>query len=181
MLPPTLPRHETGSVMLGYLAGSAAVAVAATLIATVGASVWPDARVAQPATVERVEMASAYTTVALEYSELTRPELDVTHRDGRLVLRADNVGTLAVLVMQPDTLEGGTGGAAADTILEVLLATHESASPVSVDVPGIASQLRLFAVACTEQAEFVPGEAMPTGFGCTTRELKTPGADHRDS
>ncbi|MEM6989842.1 MAG: hypothetical protein AAF721_05080 [Myxococcota bacterium] len=181
LLPPAQPRHETGSVTLGYLAGSAVVAAAAMLIATVGATVWPDARVAHQASVERVGMSSAYTSVAHEYSEMARPDLEVAQRDGRLLLRADDVGTLAVVVMSTDDLEGGTGGTTRDAILDVLLATHDVARPVSIPLPTMAPELRVFAVACTEEAEFFAGEGMPSGFGCTKREIKALGVDQRDS
>lgn len=180
LLPPGQPRHETGSVTLGYLATTAGAALAACLVATLGATLWPTPQVAQQTDPEALGVSSAYTSVAQEYSDMERPDLAVTRRGEQLVLRAA-AGGVAVVVVGDSEDGAGTGGEAVEQIVEVVGVSTVEGEALEVVYPRRAAGLRVLALACTQPLDYAVGDALAPDEDCTVRELHALPVDERDS
>lgn len=179
LMPPSGEQHETGSATIGTLAVSGGMALAAGLIATIGATLWPDPRVIRQAESGTVTVASAYTSVAQEYSELQQPTLAVARRGGRLQLHASDDATVAVVIVEDDA-DGGTGGEL-EAIARIVLAPQPADATDPIEIPKLTPSLRLFAIACTEPVVLVVGDPLPSDEGCAAVEVEAAPVDERDS
>ena len=167
LLPPATPQHETGSVTIGYLAASAGVALAAGLVAFVGSTLMPSPRMATLTETETAGMASAYTSVAQEYSDPDAPTVDLSRDRDMLVVRSTAASIAMLRVIIPDD-DGGTGGqnSTMEVVAVVPVDSHEGEA-VSFRVSTSADDSELVVVACAEPITFEPGDPLDVDSGCT--------------
>ena len=166
VLPPA--HHETGSVTIGYLAATAGVALAAGLVAFVGSTLMPSPQMATLAETETAGMASAYTSVAQEYSDPEAPTLDLSRRGDELVVHSNAASVAMLRVSAPDD-DGGTGGQ--EPTMEVVGEVPAAARvrdevtfrPPTPEDDG----LELVVVACADPVAFEPGDPLDLDGGCT--------------
>jgi len=167
LVPPAELHHETGSATIGYLAASAGAALAAGLVGFVGATVMPSPQVATLAETETAGMASAYTSVAHEYSDPDAPTVDLSVEHGELVVRssASSIAMLRVLVADEG---GGTGGQDPTMeIVEMLPFANRVEDRVFYPMPHDDEDGEVVLVACGEPVTFEAGAALDLDGGCT--------------
>ncbi len=181
ILPPPQTRHDTGSVTLGYLATTAGITIAASLVAFVTSSLWPSPRVATQAYAESVGVASSYTSVAQGDSEPSTPGLELELRGTALRLHAEAGSTLAIAIVGEEEDGGDTGGRGAD-LGEILLSTPSTGDVVTVAVPRAAAGTRIVAIACADPTVALQaGDSLPDDGECTVRDVPFAEVDTRDS
>lgn len=177
LLPPPRAQHETGSIAVASLATTAGVALAASLVAAIGAAVWPSPRLAAEREAETAGMASAYTSVAQEYSEPGWPQLTLAPGGRRVTVRAAEWSRVAVVILSRDD-EGGTGGTEGPMVLEVLYESSPGPTEASVAVPATWAGQRVVAVGCPDEASVAVGTPLPVDAGCSmATPTLVPGAD----
>lgn len=167
LLPAAAPQHETGSVTIGYLAASAGVALAAGIVALVGSTLMPSPQMATLTETESAGMASAYTSVAQEYSDPDAPTVDLSLEQDVLVVRSTATSIAMLRVIVPDD-DGGTGGQDPTMeIVDVVPVGSRAGDGVSFRIPARDEDSELVVVACAEPVTFEPGDPVDLDGGCT--------------
>lgn len=167
LLPPAAPQHETGSVTIGYLAASAGVALAAGLVAFVGSTLIPSPQMATLTETESAGMASAYTSVAQEYSDPDAPTVDLSLEQDVLVVRSTATSIAMLRVIVPDD-DGGTGGQAPTMeVVDVVPVVSQAGDRISFRIPARDDSSEVVVVACAEPLSFEPGDPVDVDSGCT--------------
>lgn len=167
LLPPAAAQHETGSVTIGYLAASAGVALAAGLVAFVGATLMPSPQMATLTETESAGMASAYTSVAQEYSDPDAPTVDLSLERDLLIVRSTASSVAMLRVIVPDD-DGGTGGQDPTMeVVDVVPVVSRTGDGMSFRIPARDEDSELVVVACAEPVTFEPGDPVDLDGGCT--------------
>lgn len=171
--------RSTGSATIAVLFGSAAVALAASTMVWLGASMWPSPHTAQHDPTESALVAGSYTSVAQEESaETSGLELELVSaptvgipRGETLSATAHGEGQLAIVVVRDALGEGDT------EIVAVLAAPRpviesprEGGVSLVLALPRRWSDDRIVAVFCPTTFTVEPGDALAPDPGCIARE-----------
>ncbi len=170
--PTTIPmrpgRIETGSITVASLTVTATVAAAAALLAALASSLWPSPRVVQEAAPGPAGVASAYTSVAQEYSEPPPMTLEVTSHPRGLTVALDVPAFVSVVVVGDGSADG-TGGEDGERVLDVVFASQLVESATEVWVPDEWDGYTLVVVGCPEPDSLSVGDRIDES-ACVARE-----------
>lgn len=148
-------RSEAGNATVASIVAAAAIAIAATTVLGVGASLMPNPMSAHERAADPLPMAGAYTSVAQEYGEPVVPELELALRDDRADLDVHGDGVLALVVADDDR------------VAMIVAAPRPVADGATALVlPAGIDRRELVALLCPEPFTLAPGDALPPGPEC---------------
>lgn len=156
--------RDAGVATVAYLVATAAVSVAAATVLWLGAPTF-GARTMVHHVPDATPNASAYTSVAQEYSEPVAPDLVIEATTDAVVASPSEEGWLGVVVLE--------GDASAPVVAQVVLAPREVDEPVSLPLSRKISRASAVAVLCATPPELAVGAPFEPDAGCVVRSLDT--------
>ena len=172
--PPPSAGRSAGSVTIGYLAASAGVAAAASLVLGVLSVLWPDPQTARPIPGEPLHVSGSYTSVAQDIGEPGGSALRVSSRADSLVVSGIDGAHLAVFSVSSPEAVGDPGGPAEPVVLDVVVSMPTSGDSARVSIPERFSGESLVVVACPIPLELGVGDALALDPGCVASETVAP-------
>jgi hypothetical protein len=169
--PRTAMGRSAGSVTIGYLAASAGVAAAASVLLGLFSVLWPDPQTARPMPGEPLHVSGSYTSVAQEFGEADAPALRVATRADELVVSGIDGAHLAVLAVSSPEDDGDTGGRDEPVVLEVIASMPTMGDSARVAIPARAHEQRLVVTACPVPLELAVGDALALDPGCISADV----------
>jgi len=179
----TAPRAARGvpTVTRG-IATMAGAAMAASLVALLGSTMWPTPRLMEEGPAEPTAVASAYTSVAPECLDVEPPGLEVVSRGDRISARTEAHNTIAVVVVNEWEGDGDTGGVEAG-VVDILLAPQPVEGRVDVALPAKWAGHRVVVLACPDLPQLELGDIVDVEPSCSMHDhyIAHRDADARDS
>lgn len=172
--PPPAAGRSAGSVTIGYLAASAGVAAAASVLLGLLSVLWPDPQTARPIPGEPLHVSGSYTSVAQEIGEPEGVALSVSPVGDALVVSGIDEAHLGVFAVSSPGESGDTGGPDEPVVLGVIASVPASGDSMRVTIPPQFAGHEIVLAACPVALDLGVGDPLAFDPGCVAAEASAP-------